>query len=347
MVNPANPSTQLEGRVLQDGWTVGPLLARDLRSTGGTFSQSYRVTNAEGRVAFLKALDYYTAFGKGTQMIQLVTTLFNFEKEMLALCGERNMDRVVRALSSGIVTVDPTNPFAQVPYLIFESADTDIRLHLGAPNAVPSTAWRLRSLHHIATGLRQLHGAGIAHQDLKPSNVLVFLTDQLLTISKIADLGNASSKDKVSPYDSQPWAGDWSYAPPEIVYSQLDPDWGARRIASDLYLLGSMISFVFSSTTSIASLLHFTPLPFQPGNWGGSYRDVLPYLSHAFSQAASQFELVLPPKLAPDLMQVYLQLCEPDPSRRGSAGVPMNRIALDRFVTRLDLLAFRAECGKY
>ena len=97
------------------------------------------------------------------------------------------MDRVVRALDSGSITVDPSIPFTNVPYLIFEAADADIRLHLDTSSA-STIAWRLRALHHIATGLKQLHGADIAHQDIKPSNILVFVLESLSTVSKVADL---------------------------------------------------------------------------------------------------------------------------------------------------------------
>src|SRR5205823_2049082 len=65
------------------------------------------------------------------------------------------------------------------------------------------------SLHHIATGLYQLHSAEVAHQDLKPSNILVFEG----STSKIADLGCASVKGVASPRDSAAFAGDRTYAP--------------------------------------------------------------------------------------------------------------------------------------
>ena len=42
------------------------------------------------------------------------------------------------------------------------------------------------TLHHVSLGLSQLHRAEIAHQDLNPSNVLVFESGKS---SKICDLG--------------------------------------------------------------------------------------------------------------------------------------------------------------
>jgi serine/threonine protein kinase len=343
-----NPSTKLEDLLLEGAWRVGPLEQKKPQSTGGHFSQSYRVLNEEdGRRAFLKALDFYSAFGDGPKSIELVATLFNFEEKLLEVCKSRGMDRVVRALSSGVVKVDPTTPFGTVPYLIFEEATSDIRVALGDRNLPTDTAWKLRALHHVTTGLKQLHGAGIAHQDLKPSNVLIFLIDQALFISKIADLGNAASANHPSPYDVMAWAGDYSYAPPEIHYSYLDPDWDRRRIGADLYLLGGLLSFIFSSTTSLATLFHFLPLEFHPGNWDGSYDEVLPYIRHAFTNASELFEASLPEKLAAELMPIYRQLCEPDPRRRGAPNTSLNRNALEKFVTRFDLLAAKAKAGRY
>jgi serine/threonine protein kinase len=203
-----NPSEQLEGLVLDGGWTVGPLIPKKARATGGNFCQCYSVRSESGREAFLKALDFFHAFKTSatvTEVIETITVLFNFERDLLKECNRRNMDRVVKAIDSGTVQVEEGNPFAQVPYLIFERADLDVRAHLDDPKLDSSLAWKLRSLHHVATGLKQLHGAEISHQDLKPSNVLVFYVNEILTVSKVADLGRASRLGHASPFDNQSW----------------------------------------------------------------------------------------------------------------------------------------------
>jgi serine/threonine protein kinase len=112
-----------------------------------------------------------------------MTAAYLFECAVLKRCGERNLDRVVRAITSGTITINEPSANGVVEYLIFELADGDVRSHLRF-SADFDLAWRLRCLHHIATGLKQLHGCGIAHQDLKPSNVLVFAG----TTSKLSDL---------------------------------------------------------------------------------------------------------------------------------------------------------------
>ena len=169
----------------------------------------------------------------------------------------------------------------------------------------------------------------------------------ILLVSKIADLGRASKSGVASPYDEDRWAGDRSYAPPEILYSYLDPDWSRRRIAADLYMLGGLMSFIFLQTTSIATLLQALPIHFWPGNWGQSYEDVKPYLINAFSLNAASFEAQLPPKLRVDLVPVYEMLCNPDPLKRIPSGVPINKNSLERILSKLDLIASRAEAGRY
>ena len=54
--------------------------------------------------------------------------------------------------------VVPGQPFSKVEYLIFDLADGDIRAHLDAQHAF-DLAFALRTLHHVAVGLDQLHKA--------------------------------------------------------------------------------------------------------------------------------------------------------------------------------------------
>src|SRR4029078_6903029 len=105
-------------------------------------------------------------------------------------------------------------------YLIVELADGDIRSHLDT-QAVLDAVFVMKMLHHVAIGLKQLHTANIAHQDLKPSNVLVFRKQME---GKICDLGRAWDKNGAGPYDHDPIAGDWHYAPPEFLYDAIPTD---------------------------------------------------------------------------------------------------------------------------
>ncbi len=346
----ANPAEQLEGKTIGEGWQVGPLLTRSPLATGGTFSQSYRASHPDGRSAFVKALDFHRAFRRGgqtTRILQNLTEEFNFKVRMVEYCSGKGLDRVVRAIESGTVEVDPSDIAGNVPFLIFEAADCDVRSHLDHPLFGAELSWKLRSLHHVATGLKQLHGIEVAHQDLKPSNVLVFSAASADRVSKLADLGRSSRSDTFCPFDHLDWAGDPNYKPPEAWYSFISPDWHQRRIAYDLYMLGGLMSFMFIRTHATAALWQALSNKYWPQHWSGDFESVLPFLTHAFTAAAGAFQAELPPSLAVDLMPIYLQLCEPDPRKRGYPGQPHNKLSLERFVTKFDVMAVRASIGKY
>ena len=336
------PARKLVGLKLYGGWTVVREIVRMRDQSGGQFSCSYEITHDEGRSAFLKALDYSRALTTGdpASALNSLTQAYLFERDIVKMCADRNMDRVVRAIAFGDVVVDPTSPIGLVQYLIFEMADSDLRGFLSTAAKV-ETAWKLRALHHIATGLHQLHSAGVAHQDTKPSNVAIFKD-----CSKISDLGHASRKGSTSPRDKFHYA-DPSYAPPELRYGHLDPDWSRRRLGCDAYHLGSMIVFLFTGTGATSLMLSNLPREHWPGKWNGTYSDVLPYIRNAWDAALDDFsDHVQDPHLRTELRTLVSYLCDPDPSLRGH---PSNRqgfgqqLSLERFVSRLDFLARRME----
>jgi eukaryotic-like serine/threonine-protein kinase len=81
--------------------------------------------------------------------------------------------------------------------------DLDERSHLAVV---------LRWLHHVATGLQQLHFSEIAHQDVKPANILV-MADRT---AKIGDMGRAHRRAVPMNYLKQ--ERDRTYAAPELLY---------------------------------------------------------------------------------------------------------------------------------
>ncbi len=167
-----------------------------------------------------------------------MTNAYLFEKKVCEKCRDHSLKRVVHAIESSFVLIDPNNPFTKVEYLIFELAEGgDIRAHLDAQQNF-DIAFVLRTLHHVATGLEELHRANIAHQDLKPSNVLVFNNS---AGSKIADFGRAWAKDFRSPFDELPVAGQTGYAPPELLYGDVASQVSVRRFGCDAYHLGSLV----------------------------------------------------------------------------------------------------------
>jgi eukaryotic-like serine/threonine-protein kinase len=331
------PAEQLKGLQLENGWTVVDFATRKPNATGGHFSHGYIATNADGRRGFLKAMDYTKAFQhrNTAEVLLAMTRAYVFEKNLCEKCT--HLSRVVRAIDGGSIE-NSGNPQNKVEYLIFELAEGDIRAHLDA-QTILDVVFAMKTLHHVATGLQQLHGANIAHQDLKPSNVLVYSA----VGSKICDLGRAWDRDMPSDCDTLAVAGDRTYAPPEMLYGEPPGDVRARRYGCDMYHLGSLTVFLFTRVHTNALIIDNLHPTHRPALWGGSYADVLPYVQAAFDAALVTFRSHVPIFLQQDLHQIVTELCEPDIRRRGH---PKNRwsnqFGLERYISRFNRLAYAA-----
>jgi serine/threonine protein kinase len=340
------PAEMLTGRVLDGGWMVGERIELGPGSTGGHFSVSYKVTSKNGNHVFLKALDYSGAFASDdpARELQRMTEAYNFERDVVAAC--RGMDRVIRAIADGKTKIEGANAGGIVEYIIFELADGDIRSHLSQVGEF-ELSWKLRCLQHVATGLKQLHSADIAHQDLKPSNVLVFEGE----VAKVGDLGRAARKGHLAPHDECECAGDTSYGPPELLYGYVDPDWTKRRLGCDAYLLGSMVFFMFSGVSATALLMDQVAEEHHWLVWAGTFEEVLPYLREAFGEVLALFApQVSSFDLRRELTLIVRELCDPDPNVRGDAKNRMrgaNPFSMERYLSRFDLLARRALLGQF
>ena len=75
--------------------------------------------------------------------------------------------------------------------------------------------------------------AGIVDRYVWPSARVIIDTRGCLlytsNVSKVADLGCASIQGTISPRDDCEFAGDRTYAPPELLYRSIDTDWRRRR----------------------------------------------------------------------------------------------------------------------
>jgi serine/threonine protein kinase len=333
---------KLVGLKLENGWKVTRHLARDPGGTGGTFSQSYEVKNGN-RVGFLKAFDFVRAFEPGVdtvQLIQILTQAYNHEKDVLAHCADRRLSNVVLAIDHGAVQV-PGLPVMEgrVFYMIFEMAVGDVRVQMDVDTRF-DVEWCMRALRDVCLGLHQVHREMIAHQDTKPSNVL--LCDD--GAFKIADFGRSSRRGYTAPHDHFDVAGDKGYAPPELLYGFLHTDFVPRRQGCDLYMLGNLAAFLFSGVNVTALLLSHLDRQHHPNNWGGTYEQVLPYLKNAFSKVLEDLRPLIDEVVRDDVIALIAQLCDPDLHRRGHPrGIGnISHYSLERYVSQLDLAAKRA-----
>lgn len=339
------PAECLLGLDLRGGWHVESYVKRHPRGTGGFFSVSYKVKNKTGREAFLKALDFSSALqgpGDIARALEALTSAYNFERDLLTKC--QRLSRIVTPIADGYADIKRFMPLNQVPYLIFELAKGDIRTEVLEWQTF-DLAWALRSLHHSVTGLKQLHSARIAHQDLKPSNVLYFPSEG----SKLSDLGRASYASTPSPNDDSRVPGDFNYAPPEFIYGWIHTAGFERRFIADLYLLGSLIFFFFMGVS--ATTILWLKISEQHGErfTQTDFLQDLPYLQVAFSQSLTDLRTAILPiagNLTDDILQIAKQLCEPDPRRRGNPKLFLTKIPqydLQTYISRFNFLARKAE----
>lgn len=335
------PAQQLVGKELLNGWKVLELIEPTKNATGGHFSTSYIVKSSNGEKAFLKAMDYADALKSD----DTVTALYNltaeckFEREILEKCKTKGLSRIVRILDFGNLQPADGNPSNVVEYFIFECARGDIRSVVDFNKAV-EIAWALRIMHQAAAALQQLHSAQIAHQDLKPSNVLIFDDNH----SKLADLGRAFDFHRASPHDDFDCAGDTTYAPPELLYGHVPQDWRIRRLGCDMYLLGSLAVFLSTGVSMTHLLSKRLNKEHHWKNWSGKYEEVLPYIQEAFLAIVRELHNVIRRDFPKEIPELVKQLCNPDPELRGHPKNfrTGNSFALERYVSIFDRLAKKA-----
>jgi serine/threonine protein kinase len=302
--------------------------------------------------AALQHADQLAAIRHFAEMIQ-------FEGELLEICKQRHLSRIVRLIEQGTLDgavgseVTPVVAAAsRVYFFIFELADGDVR-HRFSRTCETDCSLKLRALHQTATAVAQLHGSSIAHQDVKPSNVVSFNGNE----HKLADLGRASLVGRLGPTDDLPFAGDLTYMPPEYAYGFTPPDALDRRFGTDVYLLGSLIAFLFTLQGSSALLRQRVPDHVLPrvwstdpeSAWNGSFADALPHLVKAHGEVSDYLSQQIPTYCSGDLSRAYFELAHPDPLVRGhpkarrQVGRPLG---LERYISLFDLLSKRSSVNE-
>lgn len=342
-----NASLHLEGRALPGGWLVGP--RNDALRSAGAFSISYTVTHETGRQGFLKALDLTAVFGD-LEELSIALNDYLAERDLLLLCGEHRMSRVVMALDHGQLTLEEfMPPLSTVHYIIFELAAGDFNTVLSEAG-ITDVAVRLDLLHDLAVGLRQLHSRQVAHQDLKPSNTLVFQGESGgRDAGKIADLGRAFRFGANTPHDGALVPGDRSFAPPEQLYGFEHPDTSVRRFGADLYQLGSLICYAFGAVTMNGLLAAQLDPAHHWERFTDGYREALPYLQDAYAHVIDRLKTTLPEPVADEVTKLIEYLCDPEAERRGHPSAHRthgSHYSLERVVADLNLAAVRAGIRK-
>jgi eukaryotic-like serine/threonine-protein kinase len=345
----------LLGTTFDNGWVIVELLPEPGSSaapelTGGCFSLQCIVERQVGTKnrerAFLKVIDPFKAAmmfeGNVMKGLKAATDAHAMETSILDVCKKAKLDRIVKVLQSGQLPPAEAGRLP-CPYILFEIADGDLRKLVGGGQGF-DVAWKLRVLHDVAVGLQQLHQEKIAHQDLKPSNVLVF--NDSGEGAKIGDLGRSSRQGFVAPHDSDAVAGARSYAPPEQAYGFMAPRWEDRRESCDLYHLGSLAFYLLCGKVPNEHYVSTLPMDLLPRIWRGSgktdYRTALPFFIASLTSFISEVRDDFPDWGRDELSTILFNACHPDYEKRGDpeararVGSPLG---IETYVSRFDRLS--------
>ena len=338
-------SSKLEGLTLTDNWFVARYIKPSPCSTGGTFSHSYLATRGS-QEAFVKAFDFSQAFESGADTLNILTDLvasYEHERTVLEHCTRRKLRNVALAISHGQITVPGMTAMeGRVYYLLFETAIGDLRTQIDDAQALDAYHCIL-ALQHACLGLRQLHRENIAHQDLKPSNVLHYSNNTF----RVSDLGRCSRRGYQIWHDGHSIPGDRTYAPPELLYGYVHQDFVIRRFGADLYLLGNLAAFLFSGTNVTELLAAKLDPQYHWTKWNSDYHTILPYLQEAFGRVLEDLKQILPAYVRVEMCSLVCQLCNPSLANRGHPrGIGgFDQYSLERYVSFLDIVSKRIAFG--
>jgi serine/threonine protein kinase len=361
MAKKVYPANKLLNVTLNDGWFVESKVV-ELTTTSGKYSTCY-IVSKNGHKGFLKAFDYRDlAKPGGRDVFDRLNAKFGRERDILKKCKKLEIATVVEFITSDEYYFVEGDLNEKVDYFITEySRDGNIQKCI-ENNSLIDLANKFQSIADIFHGLSELHSKAIWHLDVKPSNLLYFIEQQL---TKIADFGSArqwvgenlDDDDKIEDLNSIFTTR--LYAPPEILYNhQWTDDWNLYRRKIDLYLVGNVLVKFFTNL-SFTALLRDEITEFDDWNNNqnlGKFSQILPSLMTASSEVYLTIKneinevneecgMPLDKKEIEQIMLTIKQLCCPDPKLRGNPKELLrnnNNDGLYRYRDRFILLSKKA-----
>lgn len=333
-------AANLEGLEVGE-WKILKKRIKNIHDNSGAFSSCYEVENIKNnKKAFLKAFNIQYALQATGQQFSIdtlskLTNEFIYERDLLKQCKEKKLKRVVIAIKSGQF-LHNSSPVIPIHYLVFELADLSLK---NANNSsLYDLNWKLNVFHGVLVGLNQLHQQKIFHQDLKPSNVLVFNGN----FSKIADLGRATQLGNLSGHHK----GDFSYMPIEYYYNHINPNIEFSKAAADLFMVGNILVMMIYNISYLALFWQTLNQNFHPVGLSGQFQSnfslVLPYLIDAHNNVLQNIKQSIPNAKLEEIIDIINTLCYPDPTLRGSVGgksKSYHQFSLQPYISKINRLS--------
>jgi len=336
-------------------WDVIDRVHKHKDGTGGSFSVGYFVKEANSnsdKEYFMKVINIEGVLADSDNIMRdllRLTTNFKFENDILEKCKRSKLNRIMVPVDSGETRVPfAMGPYNVVCYIVFEKALGDIRTMRANAQKIDIIS-SLTALQNAAVGIRQIHSQSIAHQDIKPSNVLQVVDKS----HKLTDFGRAWASTLTAEHDGAGIPGDKSYAPVELWYGYVYGKEEMKRYGIDLYLLGQLILFYFFDIPVMG--IYFNKLSDKGINFNSTdpitYEEILPFLQEAFQEIAEDFEKTVSvhsAELSIELKGLFIDLCNPNPELRGyckAMAAKKYSDYLQRLISKFDLILKRYEAS--
>ena len=339
------------------GWTVYKSI-ENVDSTA-QYSLFYEVSK-DGVSAIMKVLNVEKCLNPPSldgakdqnDLIARETSAFHFERALAEQCAGSHMGNVIRYLDSGEVML-PNYIVKNVHYIVYELSEGKIGDFLRFSIKSDFVADlgllvdKLKSLHQVTKGVKQLHTKLIAHHNITPLSIEVFDDKSLY---KVGGLQKSRTRQAIlnSPVSAKLFDGDYTFAPPEAYFGYKISEEMSTYYQIDTYMLGNLVVYYLTSmnlTTLISTKCPYTLLEWS--SKGAEYKQVLPDIIKAFYKSLDDIKAsVCEKELRDPIIAIIEGLCHPDPEKRGYPGgftkVQANA-DLQRVLTKLDVLYRKAQ----
>ena len=340
-----------------NGWLVGKRI--DNKDVTAKYALFHEVAK-DGVVAIMKVLNYDKCLNTTTldgakdqdDLVARETSAFHFESVLAKQCAGCHMGNVIRYLDSGDLKLSGY-VVKNVSYIVYEMSEGKIGDFLNFSSKsdfvvdLGMLIDKLKSLHQVTKGVKQLHTNLIAHHNITPQSVEVFGDN---TIFKVGGLQKSRTRQAVvhSPISAKLFDGDYTFAPPEAYFGYKTSEEMSTYYQIDTYMLGNLIVYYLSSM-NLTTLIN-QKCPYTLIEWaskGAEYQQVLPDIMKAFYESLDEIKCAICVKeLRDPIANIIEGLCHPDPEKRGYPG-GFNKVQtnadLQRVLTKLDVLYRKAQ----
>lgn len=330
----------LAGIVISERFRLERRLHIGKQESGGNFGVGYIATDLrDGNERFVKVVDFRKRMHSLHDLREILEWA-EFEVLMHKAC--LRMSKVVRMVAHGQLAFHEQG--SSEPYnficVVMELGEGDIKNHIDySPQG--SNYWKLWVLREISLAVVQMERANLAHNDIKPSNIIRFASEGDRHSIKLGDVGRAVTKSGSGPFDDWIWAGDPRHKPLEVLYGYQEQEWQNRSTAADAYMLGNLASFLFAGASMTERVVNSLPPNLRPGAFIGNYRDIIDVIRHAWNTVLEeQITPTFPEKCRDELSRIIRGLTDPDPAIRGEPKArKAGSLGLDQVHSRLERMA--------